>query len=82
MLLYRIAYSSESVAHSVVRPLPAPPLAGDRIVVDSRTVVTVRKVVPHAEGDTIAAEVLADASDGPGEVADSEVTGSGSRSSG
>jgi hypothetical protein len=81
MLLYRIAYSSKSVTHSVVRPLPTPPLAGDRITVDARTVVTVRKVVPHSEGDTIAAEVLADASDAPDEVARQQVTGSASRSS-
>ena len=66
MLLYRIAYVSASEAHSVVRPLAEQPVPGDRIALDAHTVVTVRKVVAHAEGDTIAANVIAEATDASG----------------
>ena len=66
MLLYRIAYMSASNAHSVVRPLAEQPVPGDRIALDAHTVITVRKVVAHAEDDTIAANVIAEAGDAPG----------------
>ena len=58
--LYRIAYVSESQAHSVVRRLALRPEPGDQLTLDANTVVTVQKVVAHPEGDTIAAEVLAE----------------------
>jgi hypothetical protein len=63
VLLYRITYRSALDAHSVVRPLVAPPTAGDQIALDARTVVTIRKIVPHPEGDTIAAELIAEEED-------------------
>ncbi len=66
MPLYRIAYLTSSVAHSVVRPLASPPAVGDEIAVDANTVVTVREVVTHPAGDTIAAEVRAEANGAAG----------------
>lgn len=67
VLLYRIAYVSASEAHSVVRPLAEQPVPGDRIALDAHTVITVRKVVAHAEDDTIAADVIAEATGASGE---------------
>ena len=77
MLLYRIAYVTASRAHSVVRQLAVRPVPGDQIALDEHTVVTVREVVAHAEGDTIAAEVIAQTSDVIEESALPRVTGSG-----
>jgi hypothetical protein len=54
---YRIAYVNARVAHSVVRPLHATPLPGDRITIDERTSLTVRKVVARA-GGSITADVV------------------------
>lgn len=85
MFLYRIAYASPSGAHSVVRSLAEQPVPGDQIVIDARTTVIVREVIVHTEGGTIAAEVIADASDAaelgslPGVTG--SVTGSAFRSS-
>ncbi len=64
MFLYRIVYVSASEARSVVRRLGSRPAPGDEIPLDPRTVVTVKKVIPRDAGDTIAAEVIAEASDG------------------
>ena len=76
VLLYRIACMSASNAHSVVRPLAKQPVPGDRIALDAHTVVTVRKVVAHVEDDTIAANVIAEASDASGgsEILDNTAT--------
>ena len=60
MSLYRIAYVSAAQARSVVRELAVRPRPGDHIAVDAHTVVTVREIVAHAEGATIAAEVIAE----------------------
>ena len=60
--LYRIAYTTGSVARSFVRALLAPPEPGERITIDDLTTVTVREVIPTGEG-SIAAHVLADKTD-------------------
>ena len=81
MFLYRIAYVSASLAHSVVRSLAEQPVPGDEIVLDAHTVVTVREVIVHAEGGTIAADIVAETTDAAEEGALPGVTGSASRSS-
>ena len=60
MPLYRIAYVSSDQAHSVVRELSLRPVPGDELALDANTVVAVREVVAHPEGDTITAEIVAD----------------------
>ena len=60
MPLYRIAYVSDSQAHSVVRELSLRPVPGDELTLDAHTIVTVREVVTHPAGDTITAEVVAE----------------------
>ena len=79
--LYRIAYASPSGAHSVVRSLVEQPVPGDQIVLDAHTVVTVREVIVHTEGGTIAAEVIAETTDDAVASAIPGVTGSAFRSS-
>jgi hypothetical protein len=78
MLLYRITYRSALQANSVVRPLVAQPEAGDQIALDAHTVVTILKVLPRAEGDTIAAELIAE----EGEASDEKTTTAETASSG
>jgi hypothetical protein len=58
--LYRIAYVSDAQAYSVVRDLSPGPVPGDELTLDENTIVTVRRVVNHPEGDTITAEVVAE----------------------
>ena len=81
MFLYRIAYASPSGAHSVVRSLAEQPLPGDQIVLDARTTVTVREVIVHTQGGTIAAEVIAETTDDVAVRPLPGVTGSAFRSS-
>jgi hypothetical protein len=79
--LYRIAYVFDSQAHSVVRELPLPPVPGDELALDAITVVAVREVVSHPEGDTISAEIVAETLVGEAIDTTPRVTGSGSRNS-
>jgi hypothetical protein len=81
VFLYRIAYASPTGAHSVVRSLAEQPVPGDQIVLDAHTVVTVREIIVHTEGGTIAAEVIAETTDDADPSAIPEATGSAFRSS-
>lgn len=58
--LYRIAYFRGSFPRSVVRVLHVAPQPGDRITLDGETSLTIRKIVPVAEG-SIATALLAEA---------------------
>lgn len=60
MPLYRIAFIADLQAHSVVRELAIRPAPGDEFKLDAKTVVAVREVVTHPEGDTITAEIVAE----------------------
>ncbi len=81
MPLYRIAYVFDSQARSVVRELPLRPVPGDELALDANTVVAVREVVSHPEGDTISAEITAETLVGGIVGTTPRVTGSGSRNS-
>lgn len=74
MSLYRIAFVADSQAHSVVRELATRPMPGDELTLDANTVVAVREVITHPAGDTISAEIVAEAI-----AASSAATGSASR---
>jgi len=58
--LYRIAFVADSQAHSVVRELAVRPVPGDELTLDADTIVAVREVITHPEGDTIRAEIIAE----------------------
>ncbi len=81
MSLYRIAFVSGPRAHSVVRELAQVPSPGEQIKIDADTLVTARSVIAHPEGDTIAAEVLAELVEADALLEPSSATGSASRSS-
>jgi hypothetical protein len=79
--LYRIAYVSDAQAYSVVRELSLRPVPGDELTLDENTTVAVREVVAHQEGDTIAAEVVAETVAGAAGRGAARATGSAFRSS-
>ena len=43
-----------------MRELAIRPAPGDELTLDAKTVVAVREVVAHLDGDTIAAEIVAE----------------------
>jgi hypothetical protein len=74
--LYRIAFVADSQAHSVVRELAIRPMPGDELTLDANTVVAVREVITHPAGNTITAEIVAEAI-----AVSGTATGSASRNS-
>ena len=79
--LYRIEFVADLQARSVVRELAIRPAPGDELTLDATTVVAVREVVSHPEGDTIAAAVVAEPVVAAGaDSAAGAATGSASRS--